>query len=115
MLVDEISELASQHAKPDLLNDVLVCNSSQLVIIDLDINTPVVMLLLCQHSVLRLLVDLIHAPWVSALRLKHFLGLLEASDSCLVMGISVCDLYGYEVIIILVLRLASLLCDEGWG
>ena len=52
LLIDEVTEATCQHAEPHLLNDVLVSNSTQFVVINFDVDAPVVDLLLRQNSML---------------------------------------------------------------
>ena len=52
LLIDEVTEATCQHPEPHLFNDVLVSNSMQFVVINFDVDTPVMDLLLRQNSML---------------------------------------------------------------
>ena len=52
LLIDEVTKASCKHAEPHLLNDVLVSNSTQIEVINFDVDAPVVDLLLCQNPML---------------------------------------------------------------
>ena len=68
--------------------------------------------LLLRQNPMRILVTLIHAPWMLALRLYYLLRFLDTSNRGLLVSVAKCQLYVDKVIIILKQWLHLLRCSE---